>query len=55
MNITVIDDKWTFLGHTHVYNLEGKHINPGSVGFPRSNKEHTVIQQFFLKSLLKNV
>ncbi len=39
----LIDDKWTFLGHTHVYNLEGKHINPGSVGFPRSNKEHTVI------------
>jgi putative phosphoesterase len=38
-----IDDNYTFLGHTHVYNLEGKHINPGSVGLPRNGNEHTCI------------
>lgn len=30
-------------GHTHVYNLFGKSLNPGSVGRPRINKEHTCI------------
>ena len=38
-----LDTNYTFLGHTHIYNLEGKHINPGSVGLPRNNKEHTCI------------
>ena len=30
-------------GQTHIYNLEGKHLNPGSVGIPKVNKEHTCI------------
>ena len=30
-------------GHTHVYNLEGKHLNPGSIGIPKVNPEHTCI------------
>lgn len=37
----LIEDKYTFVGHSHVYNMEGKHLNPGSVGFPRNHKEHT--------------
>ena len=36
-------DKYLISGHTHVYNLEGKHLNPGSVGIPKVNKEHTCI------------
>ena len=32
-----------FSGHTHVYNLEGNNINPGSVGLPKVNPEHTCI------------
>ena len=38
-----LDDNYAFVGHTHIYNLEGKHINPGSVGLPRNHKEHTCI------------
>lgn len=38
-----IKDKLVLSGHTHVYNLSGKYINPGSVGLPRQNKEHTCI------------
>lgn len=30
-------------GHTHVYNLEGKNLNPGSVGIPKVNQEHTCL------------
>lgn len=30
-------------GHTHVYHLEGLNINPGSVGIPKVNKEHTCL------------
>lgn len=30
-------------GHTHVYNLQGLNINPGSVGLPKEHKEHTYI------------
>lgn len=40
----LIADNYSFQGHTHVYNLDGKHLNPGSVGFPRVNKEHTYIK-----------
>lgn len=36
-------DEYLISGHTHVYNLEGKHLNPGSVGIPKVNKEHTCI------------
>ena len=36
-------DEYLISGHTHVYNLEGKHLNPGSVGIPKINKEHTCI------------
>ena len=39
----LIANKPTFMGHTHVYNMDGNHINPGSVGLPRINKEHTCI------------
>lgn len=38
-----IKDNLVFHGHTHVYNLDGQYINPGSVGEPRNNKEHTFI------------
>lgn len=30
-------------GHTHIYNIYGNNINPGSVGRPRLYKEHTCI------------
>ena len=30
-------------GHTHIYNIHGSNLNPGSVGRPRMNKEHTCI------------
>ncbi len=36
-------DNYCLTGHTHRYNLEGKHLNPGSVGLPRYNKEHTFL------------
>ena len=38
-----IKDQYAFVGHTHVYNLEGNIINPGSVGLPRHNLEHTCL------------
>lgn len=48
-------DKYLISGHTHIYNLEGKHLNPGSVGIPKVNKEHTCIlykdKTFFLINL----
>lgn len=31
------------VGHTHVYNLEGNKINPGSIGIPKQHTEHTCI------------
>jgi len=37
-------------GHTHIYSLNTLNINPGSVGLPKQNKEHTYIlydNQFF--------
>ena len=37
------DNNYCLMGHTHRYNLEGKHLNPGSVGLPRGNKEHTCL------------
>ena len=41
--LDIIKDNKVFQGHTHVHNLEGQYINPGSVGLPRENKEHTCI------------
>lgn len=39
----IIKDKYVLQGHTHVYNLSGKVINPGSVGIPRGSNLHTCI------------
>ena len=39
----LFDDNYCLTGHTHRYNLEGKYLNPGSVGLPRGNKEHTCL------------
>ncbi len=39
----LFENNYLISGHTHVYNLEGKHLNPGSVGIPKINKEHTCI------------
>ena len=39
----LLEDNYAFIGHTHEYDLESKHINPGSVGFPRHGLEHTCI------------
>jgi putative phosphoesterase len=36
-------DSYLISGHTHIYNLEGKQLNPGSVGIPKVNKEHTCL------------
>lgn len=48
-------DNYLISGHTHVYNLEGKWINPGSVGIPKVNKEHTCLyyedKKFYLIDL----
>ena len=39
----LFDNEYCLMGHTHRYNLEGKHLNPGSVGLPRMNPEHTCL------------
>lgn len=36
-------DNIVFSGHTHIYNISGNNINPGSVGLPKVNPEHTCI------------
>ena len=36
-----IKDNYTLTGHTHVYIADGMNLNPGSVGIPKINKEHT--------------
>lgn len=36
-------NNYCLMGHSHTYNLEGKHLNPGSVGLPRRNPEHTCL------------
>ena len=36
-------DNYCLVGHTHQYNLQGKYLNPGSVGLPRYNEEHTCL------------
>jgi len=36
-------DNYLLSGHTHIYNLDGTNINPGSVGYPRKYIEHTCI------------
>ena len=38
-----IKNTYHITGHTHMYQLEGLNINPGSVGLPRKNKEHTCL------------
>ena len=51
----IIKDNYTITGHSHIYQLDGKNINPGSVGLPRVNKEHTCLyyedKTFFLYDL----
>ena len=39
----MIKDNYYITGHTHIYWLEGPNINPGSVGLPKINKEHTCL------------
>ena len=39
----LFQDEYLLSGHTHTYNLEGKHLNPGSVGMPKVNPEHTCL------------
>lgn len=39
----LFNDSYLLSGHTHIYNLEGKRLNPGSVGIPKVNKEHTCL------------
>lgn len=39
----VFGDNIVFSGHTHRYNIYGNNINPGSVGLPKVNPEHTCI------------
>ena len=36
-----IKDNYTITGHTHIYIIDGMNLNPGSVGIPKINKEHT--------------
>lgn len=36
-------DNYVISGHTHVYNLDGNNLNPGSVGIPKVNREHTCL------------
>ncbi len=36
-------DMYVLSGHTHVYMIHGKYKNPGSVGRPRENPEHTCL------------
>ena len=36
-----IKDNYTITGHTHIYVTDGINLNPGSVGIPKINKEHT--------------
>ena len=44
-------DDIVFSGHTHIYNIYGNNINPGSVGLPKVNPEHTCI--IFDKNIIK--
>lgn len=39
----IIGNDYVFYGHTHIYDLFNKKINPGSVGIPKKNKEHTIL------------
>ena len=39
----VFGDNIVFSGHTHRYIIDGNNINPGSVGIPKFNPEHTCI------------
>lgn len=51
----LFQNEYLISGHTHIYNLEGKHLNPGSVGIPKINPEHTCMlykdQTFYLINL----
>ncbi len=39
----LFQDNYLLSGHTHVPILQGKHLNPGSVGLPRQNTKHTCL------------
>lgn len=39
----MVKDNYCISGHTHIYMMDGTHINPGSVGLPKINKEHTCL------------
>jgi putative phosphoesterase len=39
----LFENNYLISGHTHIYKLDGKHLNPGSVGLPKIYKEHTCI------------
>ncbi len=39
----LFENEYCLMGHTHRYNLEGKHLNPGSVWLPRMHPEHTCL------------
>ncbi len=39
--IDLIGNNYCLCGHTHIYNLDGKKLNPGSVGIPKLYPEHT--------------
>lgn len=51
----LFEDNYLISGHNHVYNIDGKHLNPGSVGIPKVNKEHTILyyenKKFYLIDL----
>lgn len=37
----LLANTYYFVGHTHVYSLDGQILNPGSVSLPKENPEHT--------------
>ena len=41
--IELSKDKYILQGHTHVYSIHGKVINPGSISRPREYPEHTCL------------
>lgn len=56
--IELSKDKYILQGHTHVYRIHGKTINPGSVSRPRENPEPTCLvyknKTFYLFDLYNN-
>ena len=37
----LLANTYYFVGHTHVYSLDGQILNPGSISLPKENPEHT--------------